>query len=141
MNAVIALRLVGVMQLAIAGLNLFLIPLLKWRPELARMPLLLREVFQVHLWFISVTLAIFGTLTCRFAGQIAGAHDSLARWLAASIGLFWLLRTCLQIGFYSGEHWKGKAKETCTHVALLLVYGGFSAVYLNVAFTWRFVCY
>ena len=53
------LQIVGALQLAIAVLNLFLVRLLHWQKDLSRMPLLLREVFQVHAWFISVTLTIF----------------------------------------------------------------------------------
>src|SRR2546430_9373794 len=57
------LHIVAALQLAVAVLNLFLVPLLKWREELLRAPLLFREIFQVHAWFISITLVIFGVLT------------------------------------------------------------------------------
>ena len=53
------LQIAAALQVAIAVLNLFLVRLFNWRAELSRMPLLLREVFQVHAWFISITLTIF----------------------------------------------------------------------------------
>src|SRR6266496_561496 len=128
------LQIVATLQLGVAVLNLFLIRLLHWREDLSRMPLLLREVFQVHVWFISITLAIFGVLTCRFAAEIATGQNVVAQWLAAGIGLFWGIRTVLQLTFYSSAHWRGQSGRTLAHVALLLVYGGFAALYLWAAF-------
>src|SRR5438128_12212858 len=42
------LRIAAAAQLAIALLNLFLVRLLDWKADLARMPLLLRDVFPDH---------------------------------------------------------------------------------------------
>jgi len=122
------------LQVAIAGLNLFLVPLLKWRNDLARMPLLLREVFQVHVWFISITLAIFGTMTFRFASEMAGGLDPASKWLAGCIGIFWAIRTVLQVTYYSSSHWKGQTDRMLVHFVLLLVYGSFAAAYLAASF-------
>ena len=121
-------------QLAIAVLNLFLVRLLDWRSELERMPLLLREVFTVHAWFISVTLLIFAALTWRFAPAMGSGSAEVYRWIAAGIGGFWALRTVLQLGYYSSTHWWGRLDRTLIHCALLLTYGGFAATYLVAAF-------
>src|SRR5262249_29400755 len=126
----ILLLTVAVMQLAVAVLNLFLVALLKWKEELARMPLLLREVFRVHAWFISITLAIFGVMTCRFVDDFATVRNPINQWLAVGIGLFWLIRTVLQLTYYSSSHWRGQLGRTMIHVALLITYGGFASVYL-----------
>ena len=128
------LQFAAAFQLAIAALNLFLVPLLKWREDLARMPLLLREVFQVHAWFISITLAIFAAMTWRFASEMAVHANPVCQWLAASIGVFWGIRTVLQAGYYSSSHWRGQPGRTLAHVGLLMLYGGFAAVYLWAAF-------
>src|SRR5947199_10613866 len=95
------LLLAASLQLGIAILNLFLVPLLKWQPELARMPLLLREVFHVHAWFISITLTIFATLTFRFTSEMALGTNLVAVWLAGAMGIFWGIRTILQVTWYS----------------------------------------
>jgi hypothetical protein len=128
------LEIAAALQLAVAVLNLFLVRLLHWEDDIARMPLLLREVFQVHVWFISITLAMFGVVTWRFADEMAGHPDPTCQWLAGGIGLFWAIRTILQVGYYSNSHWRGHAARTTAHVALLCVYGGFAALYLWVAF-------
>jgi hypothetical protein len=120
-------------QLAVAVLNLFLVRLLKWREELLRLPLLLREVFQVHKWFISVSLTIFAVLTWRFVGEIARHEEPVFQWLAGCIGIFWAIRTVLQIAYYSSSHWRGKFGRTLIHIVLLAMYGGLAGLYLWMA--------
>jgi hypothetical protein len=129
----VLLQLAAASQLGVAVLNLFLIRLMRWREELARNPLLMHEVFQVHVWFISITLAIFGVMTWRFASEMAGAQNELAEWLATAIGLFWAIRTVLQVVYYSSSHWRGQAGRTIAHVTLLVMYGGMAVVYLWAA--------
>jgi hypothetical protein len=134
---VLLLEFAAALQLGIAIMNLFLVRLLHWKDEVARMPLLLREVFQVHAWFISVTLTIFAVMTWRFASQMAGRADPVCQWLAAGIGGFWAIRTVLQITYYSSSHWRGQPQRTLAHVALLIIYGGFASLYLWTAFAGR----
>ena len=121
-------------QVAVSVLNLFLVKLLHWETELQRAPLLLREVFQVHAWFISITLAIFGALTWRFASEFAHHDNPLACWLAAGIALFWSVRLVLQVFYYSSSHWRGQRGRALVHIALLLLYGGLACVYFWAAF-------
>jgi uncharacterized membrane protein YqjE len=130
----ILLRTVAAVQLAVALLNLFLVPLLEWKEDLARAPLLLREVFHVHAWFISVTLTIFGLITWQFAGELAAHTNAIGVWLAAGIGIFWAIRTVLQITYYSSRHWRGQFGRTVIHILLFFTYGGMAALYLWAAF-------
>ena len=123
------LRIAAAAQLAIALLNLWLVRLLDWKADLDRMPLLLREVFHVHCWFVSITLGIFGATTLRFADAMAASNNETCRWLTAGIGLFWAIRTVLQVTYYSGSHWHGRPVRTVMHVALLATYGGLALVY------------
>ena len=126
------LQLAAALQLGVAVMNLFLVRILKWREQVAAMPLLLREVFQVHAWFISVTLAIFGTLTLRFAGELASGANPIGQWLCAGMGMFWAIRTVLQITYYSSSHWRGQVGRTLIHFLLLLGYGAMAFIYLRV---------
>lgn len=56
------LRLAAVGQICLAVLNFNIVRVMGWRDEVARMPSLVREVFHVHTWFISITLGIFAAL-------------------------------------------------------------------------------
>jgi hypothetical protein len=106
-----------------------------WKEDLDRLPLLIREVHQVHSWFVSLTLGIFAVLTWRFAPEMAGGADPVGCWLGGGIGIFWAVRTVLQVTYYSTSHWQGNFQRTLIHVTLLIVYyGGCAVSYLWAAF-------
>ena len=128
----VLLQIAAALQMGVAILNLFLVRLLGWKEDLTRMPLLMREVFQVHVWFISVTLAIFAVMTWKFSTEMT--TNSACRWLAGGIGFFWAIRVFIQFAYYSSSHWKGQAVRTAIHMTLALMYGGFAVIYLAVAF-------
>ena len=131
-----ALRAAALAQLAVAILNLFLIRIMKWKTDLDRAPLLIREVFHIHVIFISITLSIFAVLTWRFAQEIATAANPLAIWLATAIGMFWIVRSVMQWLHYSSSHWRGNTARTLIHWTLFLGYGAMAIVYFAAAF-WR----
>ena len=118
-----ALYIVAAAQLSVAVLNLFLVRIMKWEEEVARMPQLVREVFHVHAWFITITLAIFSVVTIRFVEE-----------LAAGIGIFWFIRWLMQFFYYDSSHWRGKRAETIVHIVLIFLYGSIAGVYLLAAF-------
>jgi hypothetical protein len=128
------LRAAAFAQIAVAILNLSLVRIMRWKPDLERMPLLIREVFHVHCFFISLTLATFGVLTWRFADDMASALNPLSIWLAAAIGLFWAVRSIIQWLHYSPIHWRGDSLRTVIHWTLFIGYGALASVYLVSAF-------
>jgi hypothetical protein len=130
------LRLSAIAQLGVAAINFSTARLLKWQEPIDRMPLLLRQVFWVHAWFVSLVLAIFAVMTWRFAPEMASGSDAACAWLAAGIGLVWALRTLAQVAYYSPEHWRGQTGRTFIHVFLFVVYGGMSVSYLVAASRW-----
>lgn len=116
-------------QLLVAFLNLFLVRLMHWEKAVEAMPLLVREVFQVHKYFITITVALFGIWTILFIGEIVGAATPMARALAGGIAFFWSVRAVIQITYYSPTHWRGKIPETAVHMILIAAYGGLGIVY------------
>ncbi len=134
MNAIedflpVLLRVCAVLQIAVAFLNFMLVRLMNWRPQLERMEPLVREVFMVHLLFISAILLIFGVLTWQFAFDMADGTNDVATWLCAAIAIFWGVRVVLQVTYYSSRHWRGKVPQTIAHVVLLVMYGGMTVIY------------
>lgn len=114
-------------QTLIAVLNFCLPRIMRWQADLEKLPLLVREVFHVHAWFISITLLLFASLTFRFAGELP--QLALGRWLCLGIAVFWGIRTIIQVGFYSSAHWRNHRLRLAIHLLLLAVYGGFTIVY------------
>ena len=129
----LGLRIAALVQLGVAVLNLFLIRIMKWEPDLARAPLLIREVFHIHVHFISITLVIFGLLTWRFAGDLARGANPLGVWLAVGIAIFWGARSVMQWLHYSPRHWRGNSTRTAIHWALFLGYGAIAITYAAAA--------
>ena len=123
------LKIAAILQLGIAIFNLFMPRILKWQADLERLPLLIREVFYVHSWFISTILTIFAILTWRFNLEMVSGTNSVAAWLAVSIGIFWLFRAILQIIYYSPSHWHGNPVRTLVHIGCLAIYGGMAVIY------------
>ena len=83
------LQAAAIGQIALAVLNFFLPNLLGWHDDLQRLSKLPREVFHVHAWFISITVALFDVLTWRFAEEFALGTHALTIWLTTGIGIFW----------------------------------------------------
>ncbi len=129
----LALQFAAAGQLFIACLGPMIPRLLNWREAIANMPLLVREVFHIHTFFIALTCAIFSVITWRFAADIALPAHELMRWFAFSVGTFWGIRCVMQWTFYSSSHWRGNARLTIIHWTLFLGYGAFAAAYLIAA--------
>jgi hypothetical protein len=123
------LRIIALAQVALAVLSFFLARILKWETDITRMSLLVREVFEIHSWFISLTLLIWGVLTWRFAEEMAQAPTELSRWLCGAIGVFWGIRCALQWLHYSPSHWRGIPSRTVIHWLCFVGYGTWAVVY------------
>src|ERR1700722_12934918 len=127
------LRIVAAAQIGLSILSLCLPRILDWKADIARMPLLVRQVFEIHSWFIALTLAIWGVLTWRFAPEMAQASTPIAQWLCAAIGIFWGVRCVLQWTHYSISHWRGNPIRTVIHWTLFFGYGAWAALYFITA--------
>jgi hypothetical protein len=116
------LRFVAAGQLALVPLNLLLPRLVNWKPDVDRMSLLVREIFQIHAVFITLTVAIWGVLTWRFAERWVTAPDELSSWLCVALAMFWGLRCVMQWTHYSAAHWRGQRGRTVIHWLLFFGY-------------------
>ncbi len=127
------LRIVAVAQLALVVLNCFLPRIMHWKADIERMSPLVRDVFVIHAWFISITLTVWGVLTWRFAPEMVHAPTELSRWLCGAIGIFWAIRCVLQWLHYSPSHWRGNPGRTVIHWMLFIGYGLWATTYFMAA--------
>jgi hypothetical protein len=93
------LWLAGLVQVAIASVNLFLPAKLKYRENLSRVSPIIRQIFVVHSVYIVGVVLLFAVLTFGFAGELASGHG-LGRFLASAIAIFWLFRAPVQLLYY-----------------------------------------
>ena len=128
MNAELHLRIVGLLQLLLAALNLYVPRRFGWTAELQRLSLFTRQVFVVHAGFIVLTLVQFGLLSLALADELLES-SALARAVLAGLTLFWLARLLVQWLFYDRSLWRGKTFETSVHVTFTLVWLYFTATY------------
>lgn len=126
---VLLLRAAAVGQLLLVPLNLALPRLLNWKPELERVSLLVREIFEVHAVFITIVCGMFGVLTWRFAERWVSAPDDFSRWFCGAIAGFWGLRCVMQWTHYSASHWRGHRERTLIHWLVFAVYGLWALLY------------
>jgi hypothetical protein len=123
------LHFVAAGQLALVPLNVVLPRLLNWKADEERMSLLVREIFQIHAVFITLTLGIFGVLTWRFAERWVTAPDEVSQWVCFALALFWGLRCVMQWTHYSASHWKGQMGRTVIHWLLFVGYLFWTVLY------------
>jgi hypothetical protein len=99
---VLAIRMAGVIQLAIIAANVPLPGKLQVRKHLATVPRFIRQIFYVHWIYIVLVLGLFSALCLGFPTELAGA-SRLGRFLSVFLGVFWLSRLILQGVYYDRE--------------------------------------
>jgi hypothetical protein len=122
------LRIAGALLLLLAAAHPFFPKQLGWRDDLAKLTLLNRQIFLVHVGFIVLTLVLFGTLALFFAGDLV-APSRLAAAVLGGLTLFWGLRFLTQQFIYNRSHWRGNRRNTILHILASLLW-----TYLTIVF-------
>jgi hypothetical protein len=125
---VVHLRIVGVLMALVAVVNLFVPGRLRWREEMSRLSLVNRQIFQVHSFFIVLTVTLVSALLLT-VGDTLLEPTRLSRAVLVGLTAFWALRMLAQWFFYSGEIWRGNRFNTVTHCIFSLAW-----VYVAVTF-------
>lgn len=128
MNPELHLRIAGVLQILLALAHFDFPRRFGWREELAGVSLLARQVFYVHMFFVCVALALFGTLSL-LAPDALLERTRLSRLVLGGILLFWLLRLFCQWFVYDARLWRGNAFRTAMHGVFTLLWIYLTAVY------------
>ena len=134
MTAPSAIHLLWIAGAIHAGIVLANIPLphrLRVRENLKNVPLLVRQIFYVHWFYIVLIVSLFSALCFAFARDLAGASP-LGRFLSAFLCGFWLLRIFLQIFYYDREIRRAnRALDALYLVSLIVLVGIFGFVSLR----------
>ncbi|HEX8835676.1 MAG TPA: hypothetical protein VF748_01970 [Candidatus Acidoferrum sp.] len=93
------LWIAGFVQLAIASANLFLPAKLNYRENLSRVSPIIRQIFVVHSVYIVGVVLLFAAVTFGFTDDLASGRG-LGRFVAAAIGVFWLVGAPVQLLYY-----------------------------------------
>jgi hypothetical protein len=122
------LRLVGVLMLVLAALNVYLPRYFNWRTELASLSLINRQIMRVHAGFICVLLVMFAGLALLCTRDLL-EPTRLARTLLVALAAFWFLRLLTQWFVYDRSLWRGRRFETIVHLVFTAVWTYFAGTF------------
>lgn len=116
-------------HLRIAGLIILLLAVvypiyprhLGWREQLARVSLLVRNIFVVHVGFILLLLWLQGILLTFFP-QVLLEHSSAGKALLIGIVAFWFYRLVAQLFIFDRRTWQGQRLNTLVHVIFTVLW-------------------
>lgn len=130
MSLELHLRIAGLLLLLLAAVHPLFPRELGWKEDLAKLTLINRQIFLVHVGFIALMLVLMGCLALFLAGDLV-APSRLARAVLGGLALFWGLRLLTQQLIYDRSHWRGHRRNTAIHLALTLLW-----LYLTAVFGW-----
>jgi len=122
------LRIAGALLLLLAAAHPFFPKQLGWKEDLAKLSLLNRQIFLVHVGFIVLMLVLFGALALFFAHDLV-VPSRLATAVLAGLTLFWGLRFLTQQFIYDRSLWRGNRRNTVLHIVASLLWAYFAAVF------------
>ncbi len=128
------LQIAGVLQIMLSVAHFAFARRLGWREDLLRVSLFTRQVFWVHMGFLMLVLAGFGSLSLFCADELQ-MRSLLARAVLGGLTVFWAARWYCQLFVYSSELWLGNAFNTKVHVMFVSLWTFLVTVYA-VSF-WR----
>lgn len=128
MSLELHLRIAGTLLILLAAAHAFFPKELGWKEDLAKLTLLNRQIFLVHVGFIVLILLLFGTLTLAFTPDLI-APSRLAAAVLGGLALFWGLRLITQQFIYDRSLWLGNRRNTVLHILASLLW-----LYLTMVF-------
>lgn len=128
MTLAMHLRFIGAVLVTLALLHVAFPRRFNWKEELARLSLLNRQMFLVHVFFIALMLTFFGALSFVLAEGLS-APTLLSKSVLVGFTVFWLLRLFVQLFVYDPRLWRGHPFNTAVHVIFTAFWAYLVAVY------------
>ncbi|MHA3772522.1 hypothetical protein ACXR0O_13385 [Verrucomicrobiota bacterium sgz303538] len=107
-----------------------------WSTELGQLSLINRQIFQVHCFFIALTVGLMGVLCFGFTDTLL-APSGLGSVVAAGLTVFWACRLFAQFFVYDSALWRGHRFNTVIHILFSILWTFFTGVF---AWTWAWQC-
>jgi hypothetical protein len=121
----------GVVQLVIAAANWVIPGKLDYAGNLARVSVIVRQVFIVHAVYIVGLLVAFAGLCFAYAAELASG-TGLGRTVSAGLAIFWGARVPVQLWYYDRE---SKRRHPVAHVCFSAMFIFLATVFVVAA--WR----
>lgn len=121
----------GVIQCVIAIANIAIPGKLQYAENLAKVSVIVRQVFIVHAVYIVGMLLAFAVLCFGFASELTTGHG-LGRAMSALLAVFWGVRLPVQLFYYDTQP---KRQHRVAHALFSLMFGYLAAVFALAAVT------
>ena len=121
----VILVLAGALQVGIAVANLPLTWLLRFGREHRRLTPIVRQIHEVHHFYIVALLVVFGAISLAFPDELSGG-SGLGRFLSAVLALFWGARLLVQRFYYDRAFLRN---HRAGDVAFSLIFAFLTGVY------------
>ncbi len=92
----------------------------QWKSELPRLSLINRQMAEVHMFFVALTVCLMGLLCITSADLLL--TTTLGQRVSLGFAIFWGTRLVIQFAWYSPELWRGKPFETAIHVGFAFLW-------------------
>ena len=125
-------KIISVLLIALAMVNIFFPKYFNWDKELKSLSLINRQMMTVHTFFIALTVLLMGLLCLTSSAELI--ETNLGKKTSLGLGLFWTVRLVIQFFGYSTNLWKGKKFETLMHIIFSLLWTYLSIIFLTTYF-------
>lgn len=130
MNAELAVRIAGVMQLGLLSAAVVLPKKLEWRKQLDLLSPLVRQLFVVYAVYVVSMIAALGAVSVGLADKLVDG-STLARAVTGFTALFWTARLALQFFVFDTKPYRTNRFFEIAYHALTVTF-----VYLSATFVW-----
>ncbi|MCH2198633.1 MAG: hypothetical protein MK081_07600 [Flavobacteriales bacterium] len=127
------LQIIGILLIILASVHVVFPRYFHWKEVLKPLPLLERQIFYVHTFFVALTVLGMGILSLVRTESLI--NTPLGRDICLTIGIFWLLRLLFQLFVYSPKLWREKTMESTVHVIFTILWTYLTTAFLIIAFS------
>ena|SRR5687768_16858810 len=122
------LKITGTLLVILAVIHFFFPKYFNWKQELSSLSIINRQMMYVHSFFIAFVIFLMGFLCLTSSNELL--TTTLGKQISLCLGIFWVLRLCVQFFGYSSKVWKGKLFETTVHILFGIFWTYVSAVFI-----------
>ena len=128
MNVDLQLKVAGALLVSLGLAHIFFGRYFKWDKELAQLSLLTRQMFEVHCFFISLTVVLIGLCTLLYTNVLLRS-GTLSQVVLTGFLVFWLARLAFQFFVYDPAIWRGRRFYTFMHMVFSVFWSYVVVVY------------
>jgi hypothetical protein len=119
----------GIGHIALSMGSVVIPKVLNWNRELAKLPLLLKQMFWTYAAYILVINFCFGLVSLLGTDELLN-HSFLAQSITLFISVYWLARIIIQFVYFDKTDAPKGFIFTLSEIGLVGLFIGFTAVYL-----------